>query len=95
MPVLILLFSKYLITLITLQLHHIRDPDDASIVVENKRFVRNALHAPHNTTARKFSIHINETIIVIGWDDFKNLNAKFAADMSCMMILLVIFEEHP
>jgi hypothetical protein len=89
MSVLILFLCEHLITLITMQFHLVRDLDKDIVVIQDKRFVSNALHGPHNTTERKFSVDINESIIKVGWDDLEYLITIGTAQVSGMMMVVV------
>ena len=93
MSVLILFLCEHLITLITMQFHLVRDLDKDIVVIQDERFVSNALHGPHNTTERKFSVDINESIIKVGWDDLEYLITIGTAQVSGMMILMVVVVE--
>ena len=93
MSVLILCLCEHLITLITVQFHLVRDLDKEIVVIQDKRFVSNALHGPHKTTERKFSVDINESIIKVGWDDLEYLITIGTAQVSGMMILMMVVVE--
>jgi hypothetical protein len=93
MSVLILFLCEHLITLITMQFHLVRDLDKDIVVIQDERFVSNALHGPYNTTERKFSVDINESIIKVGWDDLKYLITIGTAQVSGMVILMMVVVE--
>ena len=93
MSVLILFLCEHLITLITMQFHLVRDLDKEIVVIQDERFVSNALHGPHNTTERKFSVDINESIIKVGWDDLEYLITIGTAQVSGMVILMMVVVE--